>query len=82
MHFVISGGSDSGIVEARRKVTQLSNGVSVSESVARQASAPARPDSSAFNTMLSDLDQMSKDLESCLLGEDCTGVFVVNFHAC
>ncbi|XP_064395077.1 uncharacterized protein LOC135342288 isoform X3 [Halichondria panicea] len=60
-------GSDGGIVEARKKEARLSNGFSVGEHVHRQVSAPARPDSLMFTNIMDDLDQMTKDLESCLV---------------
>ncbi len=64
---VSSAGSDGGIVEARKKEARLSNGFSVGEHVHRQVSAPARPDSLMFTNIMDDLDQMTKDLESCLV---------------
>ena len=68
LHVVVfSAGSDGGIVEARKKEACLSNEFSVGEHVHRQVSAPARPDSLMFTNIMDDLDQMTKDLESCLV---------------
>ncbi len=61
-------------MEARKKVARLSNGFSVSEHVHRQVSAPARPDSLMFTNIMDDLDQMTKDLESCLVNEGSSSI--------
>lgn len=77
--FIPVGGSDSGIVEVRNKVAKL--GLSATNSVQRQASAPVRPESLMLNSMLDDLDQLSKDLDSCLesgdssRGESCLNCY-------
>ena len=45
----------------------------------RQVSAPLRPESLMLNSMLDDLDQLSKDLDSCLESghsSSSTGVFM------
>lgn len=55
----------------RRNAARLTNGFSVHENVKQQLGtrAAARPDSFMFTSMLDDLDQMTKDLESCLSEE-------------
>lgn len=80
---IFSAGSDSGIViEAGKRVARLANGFPVQENVQKQVSAPTRPDSVLFTNIMDDLDQMTKELDSCLVKEsspscELSGVIIV-----